>query len=72
LSFLSVELHTEQSQPIIGTPPLVPVPKNVIVNGVAIILQTYTICECATEKAEKKIWNTGPPELVTKVKRQKG
>jgi hypothetical protein len=30
LSFLSGEVQTSQSQPIIGTPLLVPVPKNVI------------------------------------------
>jgi hypothetical protein len=33
LSFLSGELHTGQSQAIMGTPPLVPVPKKVIFNG---------------------------------------
>jgi len=30
LSFLSVEVQTSQSQPIMGTPLLVPVPRNVI------------------------------------------
>ena len=38
LSFLSVDRHTSQSQPIMGTPPLVPVPKNVMVSGGVIIL----------------------------------
>jgi len=33
LSFKSVDSHTSQSQAIIGTPPLVPVPKKVMVNG---------------------------------------
>lgn len=32
LSLGSAEVHTAQSHPIIGTPPLVPVPKNVTVN----------------------------------------
>jgi len=32
LSFLLVDVHTAQEQPIIGTPLLVPVPKNVIFN----------------------------------------
>jgi hypothetical protein len=32
LSFLSVEVHTSQSQAIIGTPLLVPVPRKVIFN----------------------------------------
>jgi hypothetical protein len=30
LSFLSVEVQTSQSHPIIGTPLLVPVPKKII------------------------------------------
>jgi hypothetical protein len=33
LSFLSVEAQTGQGQAIIGTPLLVPVPKNVIFKG---------------------------------------
>jgi hypothetical protein len=38
LSFLSGEVHTSQGQAIMGTPLLVPVPKNVICNGVDKIL----------------------------------
>jgi len=33
LSFLSVEVQTGQSQPIIGTPLLVPLPRKVILSG---------------------------------------
>jgi hypothetical protein len=33
LSFLSEEVQTGHSQPIIGTPLLVPVPKKVILSG---------------------------------------
>jgi hypothetical protein len=33
LSFLSEDVQTAQLQPIIGTPVLVPVPRNVIVRG---------------------------------------
>jgi len=39
LSFLSVEVQTSQLQAIIGTPLLVPVPKNVIVSGGQITVQ---------------------------------
>jgi hypothetical protein len=35
------EVHTSQAQATIGTPLLVPVPKNVIVNGGEVTLQTY-------------------------------
>ena len=33
LSFLSADVHTSQSQAIMGTPLLVPVPRKVMVNG---------------------------------------
>jgi hypothetical protein len=33
LSFLLADVQTAQPQPIMGTPLLVPVPKNVMVNG---------------------------------------
>jgi len=33
LSFLSGDVHTSQLQPIMGTPLLVPVPRNVIFKG---------------------------------------
>jgi hypothetical protein len=33
LSFLLADVQTSQSQPIIGTPLLVPVPRNVILRG---------------------------------------
>jgi len=33
LSFLSVDVQTSQSQPIMGTPLLVPVPRKVILIG---------------------------------------
>jgi hypothetical protein len=40
LSFWSPDRQTSQSQPIIGTPLLVPVPRNVMVRGGQVTLQS--------------------------------
>jgi hypothetical protein len=41
LSFLLVEVHTGHSQPIIGTPLLVPVPRKVILRGEVFTRASY-------------------------------